>query len=433
MYWNQNIECMPIGKLKELQYKGLKQLVGNLYSFNAFYRAKMKEAGVRPDDIHSLSDITKLPFMNKSDLRDNYPTKMFTAPRKDVVRYHVSSGTTGKPTLVGYTKNDIEFWTESLARALTSIGIGDGDVIQVSYGYGLFTGGLGLHYGAERVNATVLPASTGSTERQLELMIDLDVTAIACTPSYLIHIGDVAKKMGIDLRKDTKLRKAVLGAEPWSDNMRQHIEKELGIDAYDIYGTSEISGPMFTECTEKKGIHIWGDTAIAEIIDPETGESLGPGQKGELVMTVLKKEAMPMIRYRIKDLTSVMDEECGCGRTSPRIRRITGRSDDMLIIRGINVFPSQVEHTLLQIPQVAGGNFLISVDRIGALDYMTVQVEITNESFSDKVDDMLKLKKYISNELKKYLNIAVEVELAAPGSLPRFEGKAKRVTDRRKL
>ena len=213
MYWNQNIECMPIGKLKELQYKGLKQLVGNLYSFNAFYRAKMKEAGVRPDDIHSLSDITKLPFMNKSDLRDNYPTKMFTAPRKDVVRYHVSSGTTGKPTLVGYTKNDIEFWTESLARALTSIGIGDGDVIQVSYGYGLFTGGLGLHYGAERVNATVLPASTGSTERQLELMIDLDVTAIACTPSYLIHIGDVAKKMGIDLRKDTKLRKAVLGAE----------------------------------------------------------------------------------------------------------------------------------------------------------------------------------------------------------------------------
>ncbi|MCL2143248.1 MAG: phenylacetate--CoA ligase [Methanomassiliicoccaceae archaeon] len=432
MYWNQSIECMPAGELKKLQYKSLKSLVNNLYSFNAFYHAKMKDANVHPDDITSLDDITKLPFMNKSDLRDNYPTKMFTAPRKDVVRYHVSSGTTGKPTLVGYTKNDIDLWTESLARALTSIGIGDGDIMQVSYGYGLFTGGLGLHYGAEKVGATVLPASTGSTERQLELMMDLDVTAIACTPSYLVHMGDVAKKMGIDLRKDTKLRKAVLGAEPWSDNMRRHIENELGVQAYDIYGTSELSGPMFTECEEKNGIHIWGDTAIVEIIDPETGESLEPGQEGELVMTVLKKEAMPMIRYRIKDLTSVIDEECACGRTSPRIRRITGRSDDMLIIRGINVFPSQVEHTLMQIPELCG-QYMIHVDRIGALDYMTVQVEMRPEAFSDKVDDMLKLKKHISSELKRYLNIAVEVELAAPNSLPRFEGKAKRVADRRKM
>jgi len=432
VYWNQSIECMPAGELKKLQYKSLKSLVNNLYSFNAFYHAKMKDANVHPDDITSLDDITKLPFMNKSDLRDNYPTKMFTAPRKDVVRYHVSSGTTGKPTLVGYTKNDIDLWTESLARALTSIGIGDGDIMQVSYGYGLFTGGLGLHYGAEKVGATVLPASTGSTERQLELMMDLDVTAIACTPSYLVHMGDVAKKMGIDLRKDTKLRKAVLGAEPWSDNMRRHIENELGVQAYDIYGTSELSGPMFTECEEKNGIHIWGDTAIVEIIDPETGESLEPGQEGELVMTVLKKEAMPMIRYRIKDLTSVIDEECACGRTSPRIRRITGRSDDMLIIRGINVFPSQVEHTLMQIPELCG-QYMIHVDRIGALDYMTVQVEMRPEAFSDKVDDMLKLKKHISSELKRYLNIAVEVELAAPNSLPRFEGKAKRVADRRKM
>jgi phenylacetate-CoA ligase len=239
-------------------------------------------------------------------------------------------------------------------------------------------------------------------------MMDLDVTAIACTPSYLIHI-------------------------PWSDNMRQHIEQEMGIDAYDIYGTSEISGPMFTECAEKDGIHVWSDTVITEIIDPDTGESLEPGQRGELVMTILKKEAMPMIRYRIKDLTSVIEEECACGRTSPRIKRITGRSDDMLIIRGINVFPSQVEHTLLRIPEVSGGQFLITVDRVGALDFMTVQVEIKPEAFSDKVDDMLKLKKYISSELKKYLNIAVEAELAAPGSLPRFEGKAKRVTDRRKM
>ncbi|MCL2890477.1 MAG: AMP-binding protein, partial [Methanomassiliicoccaceae archaeon] len=262
MYWNQSIECMPTGELKKLQYKSLKHLVDHLYNFNSFYAGRMKERGVRPDDIRSLDDISKLPFMNKSDLRDNYPTKMFTAPRKDVVRYHVSSGTTGKPTLVGYTKNDIEFWTDSLARALTSIGIGDGDVMQVAYGYGLFTGGLGLHYGAEKVGATVLPTGTGSTERQLELMIDLDVTSIACTPSYLIHMGDVAGKIGIDFRKDTKLRKAVLGAEPWSENMRQYIENDLGIQAFDIYGTSEISGPMFTECAEKDGIHVWGDTAI---------------------------------------------------------------------------------------------------------------------------------------------------------------------------
>ena len=432
MYWNEKTECMPIGKLKKLQYKKLKELVNNLYSFNSFYREKMKSEKVSPDDIKELSDISKLPFMNKSDLRDNYPTKMFTAPRKDVVRYHVSSGTTGKPTLVGYTKNDIEFWTESLARALTSIGITDEDVMQVSYGYGLFTGGLGLHYGAERVGATVIPSGTGGTERQLELMIDLDVTAIACTPSYLVHMGDVAKKMGINIRKDTKLRKAVLGAEPWSDSMRDHIENEMGIDAFDIYGTSEISGPMFTECTEKKGLHIWGDMVITEIIDPETCEPVASGERGELVMTVLKKEAMPMIRYRIKDLTAVTEDVCVCGRTSPRIERITGRSDDMLIIRGINVFPSQVEHTLMQIPQV-GNQYMISVDRIGALDYMTVQVELKPEAFSDKVDDMLKLKKYISNELKKYLNIAVEVELTAPNTLPRFEGKAKRVTDRRKM
>jgi phenylacetate-CoA ligase len=423
---------MPVGKLRKLQYERLKGLVNNLYSFNPFYRDKMKAADVRPDDISSLSDVSKLPFMNKSDLRDNYPTKMFTAPIRDVVRYHVSSGTTGKPTLVGYTKNDIELWTESLARALTSIGIGSEDVMQVSYGYGLFTGGLGLHYGAERVGATVIPSGTGGTERQLELMMDLDVTAIACTPSYLMHMADVAKRMGINIRKDTKLKRAVLGAEPWSDNMRNHMESELGIQAYDIYGTSEISGPMFTECTEKNGLHIWGDMMLTEIIDPDTLEPLGPGEEGELVMTVLTKEAMPMIRYRIKDLTSVMDAECGCGRTSPRIKRITGRSDDMLIIRGINVFPSQVEHTLMQIPQV-GGQYMISVDRINSLDYMTVQVELKPDAFSDKVDDMLKLKKYISNELKKYLNISVEVELMPPGSLPRFEGKAKRVTDRRKM
>ncbi|MGN0097785.1 MAG: phenylacetate--CoA ligase family protein [Candidatus Methanomethylophilaceae archaeon] len=430
MYWNPNIECMPLEELKALQYRELKTLVNNLYSFNQFYHDRMRAQNVHPDDINCLEDISKLPFMYKQDLRDNYPTKMFNVPNNQIVRYHVSSGTTGKPTLVGYTENDLAYWTEALARSLTSIGIGRDDTMQVSYGYGLFTGGLGLHYGAEKVGATVLPTGTGSTERQIELMMDLGVTAIACTPSYLIHLGDVAKKMGVDIRRDTKLRKAVLGAEPWSESMRQHIEESMGIKAYDIYGTSEQAGPMFTECEERKGIHIAGDIMYVEIIDPETGESLGPGQKGEMVVTMLKKEAMPMIRYRIKDVTTLMEDECECGRTSPRISRITGRTDDMLIIRGINVFPSQIEYTLLQIPQV-GDQYMIYVTREGALDNMILQVEIRPEAFSDKVEDMIKLRAHIESELKKYLNIAVTVELKAPGELPRFEGKAKRVIDKR--
>ncbi len=430
MYWNPNIECMPLEDLKALQYRELKTLVNNLYSFNQFYHDRMRAQNVHPDDINCLEDISKLPFMYKQDLRDNYPTKMFNVPNNQIVRYHVSSGTTGKPTLVGYTENDLAYWTEALARSLTSIGIGRDDTMQVSYGYGLFTGGLGLHYGAEKVGATVLPTGTGSTERQIELMMDLGVTAIACTPSYLIHLGDVAKKMGVDIRRDTKLRKAVLGAEPWSESMRQHIEESMGIKAYDIYGTSEQAGPMFTECEERKGIHVAGDIMYVEIIDPETGESLGPGQKGEMVVTMLKKEAMPMIRYRIKDVTTLMEDECECGRTSPRISRITGRTDDMLIIRGINVFPSQIEYTLLQIPEV-GDQYMIYVTREGALDNMLLQVEIRPEAFSDKVEDMIRLRAHIESELKKYLNIAVTVELKAPGELPRFEGKAKRVIDKR--
>ena len=430
MYWNPKIECMPKEDLKALQYRQLKLLVNNLYSHNQFYHDRMRAQNVCPDDITCLEDISKLPFMYKQDLRDNYPTKMFTVPNNQIVRYHVSSGTTGKPTLVGYTRNDLEYWTEALARSLTSIGVGPDDTLQVSYGYGLFTGGLGLHYGAEKVGATVLPTGVGGTERQIELIQDLGVTVIACTPSYLVHLGDVAKKMGVDFRRDTQLRKAILGAEPWSESMRQHIEQSMGIKAYDIYGTSEQAGPMFTECEERKGIHISGDIMYVEIIDPETGESLGPGQKGEMVVTMLKKEAMPMIRYRIKDITMLMDDECECGRTSPRISRITGRTDDMLIIRGINVFPSQIEYTLLQIPEV-GDQYMIHVSREGALDNMLLQVEIKQEAFSDKVEDMVRLRTRIESEMKKYLNIAVTVELKAPGELPRFEGKAKRVIDTR--
>ncbi|HJX56501.1 MAG TPA: phenylacetate--CoA ligase [Methanoregula sp.] len=430
--WDPRIEEMPKEDLRKMQYKLLKSLVYRLYSFSPFYHERMKEQNIHPDDIRELSDVNKLPFMFKRDLRDNYPDKIFTSTQEDLVRYHVSSGTTGKPTVVGYTQNDLDSWTTSLARALTSLGLGRGDVIQVSYGYGLFTGGLGLHYGAERIGATVLPTSVGNTERQIELMQDLGATAIACTPSYLLHIGEVAEKMGVDIKKDTKLRTGVLGAEPWTDRMRTRIEDWLGIKAYDIYGTSELSGPMFTECTEQKGFHIWSDLALVEIIDPTTGESLGPGEKGELTITMLQKEALPMIRYRIGDITTMDDEVCACGRTHPRIQRIQGRVDDMLIIRGINVFPSQVEYALMGIPEV-GQHFQIVVERKGALDDMLVRVELSKGSFSDKITDIMKVRQKVEHRLRNSLNVNVSVELVEPGSLPRFEGKAKRVIDKRSL
>jgi len=392
----------------------------------------MKEQKVHPDDIKELSDVKKLPFMFKRDLRDGYPDKIFTASQEDLVRYHVSSGTTGKPTVVGYTQNDIDLWTTSLARALTSCGLGRGDVIQVSYGYGLFTGGLGLHYGAERIGATVLPTSVGNTERQIELMQDLGSTAIACTPSYLLHMGEVAEKMGVSIRKDTKLRTAILGAEPWTEGMRNRMQDWLGIKAYDIYGTSELSGPMFTECAEQKGFHVWSDIALTEIIDPRTEEQVEPGEKGELTITILKKEALPMIRYRIGDITSMDDSTCPCGRTHPRIQRITGRVDDMLIIRGINVFPSQVEYALMTVPEV-GQHFQIIVDRKGALDDMLVRVELNKESFSDKINDIMQVRQKVEHKLRNSLNVNVDVELVEPGSLPRFEGKSKKVIDKRSL
>jgi phenylacetate-CoA ligase len=430
--WDPRIEEMPKDELQKMQYKLLKSLVYRLYSFSPFYHDRMKEQKVHPDDIKELSDVNLLPFMFKRDLRDGYPDKIFTASQEDLVRYHVSSGTTGKPTVVGYTQNDIDLWTTSLARALTSCGLGRGDVIQVSYGYGLFTGGLGLHYGAERIGATVLPTSVGNTERQIELMQDLGSTAIACTPSYLLHMGEVAEKMGVSIRKDTKLRTAILGAEPWTEGMRNRMQDWLGIKAYDIYGTSELSGPMFTECAEQKGFHVWSDIALTEIIDPKTEEPVGPGEKGELTITILKKEALPMIRYRIGDITSMDDSTCPCGRTHPRIQRITGRVDDMLIIRGINVFPSQVEYALMTIPEV-GQHFQIIVERKGALDNMLVRVELNKESFSDKINDIMQVRQKVEHKLRNSLNVNVDVELVEPGSLPRFEGKSKKVIDKRSL
>ena len=431
-YWDPHIERMPLEDLHALQEDRLKSTLRYVYDHSAFYRRRFKEAGVEPGDIRTLADVAKLPFTRKADLRDNYPTGMFSAPKSQLVRYHVSSGTTGKPTVVGYTKGDIETWSESLARALTSIGLDRDDVVQVGYGYGLFTGGLGLHYGAERIGAAVLPVGTGNTERQIELMQDLGTTAIACTPSYFMHIMEVAEKMGISIKKDTKLKAGIFGAEPWSLETRKRIEDATGINAYDIYGTSEISGPLFTECHVKKGIHVWADMFLIEVLEPKTGEPVQDGETGELVFTTLHKFALPLILYRIGDLSIMNSEPCECGRTHPRIMRILGRTDDMLIIRGINVFPSQVESVLMNIPEV-GDHWEILVDRKGPLDMMTVRVELTQTGFSDKIGDLMKLRRNISKELKGVLNIAAEVDLVEPGTIPRSMGKAKRVTDNRKV
>jgi phenylacetate-CoA ligase len=418
-------------ELREIQARKLRQLVDTVYKSSHFYRKRFKEAGVRPEDVKTLDDVTKLPFTFKKDLRDNYPTNMFCVPLNQVVRFHVSSGTTGKPTVVGYTRGDIDCWTTSLARALTACGLGRGDVIQVSYGYGLFTGGLGLHYGAEEIGASVIPMGVGNTERQIELMQDLHATAIACTPSYLLHMNEVAKRMGISIRDETDLKIAILGAEPWSLETRRRIEDTMGIKAYDIYGTSELSGPLFTECKEQNGIHVWADHFLLEVVD-KNGEPVKEGQRGELVVTTLSKEALPLIRYRVGDITILNNEECECGRTHPRIMRILGRADDMLIIRGINVFPSQIESVLMTIPEV-GEHFQIIAERNGELDELTVRVEVTKAAFSDKLADLMKLEKKIEYELHKVLNLSTKVELVETGTLPRSQGKSQKVIDKRKI
>jgi len=431
-YWDPEIETMPVDDLNKLQEEKLKRLVHYVYENSPFYRKKFDEHGVKPEDIQTLEDIRKLPFTVKQDLRDTYPTGMFCVPNSKLTRFHASSGTTGKPIVVGYTQNDIDEWAESLARGFTSVGLGKNDVLQVSYGYGLFTGGLGAHYGSEKLGATVLPTSSGNTERQLELMRDLDVTAIACTPSYFLYLIETARKEGISIRDDTKLKMGFFGAEPWSEELKKRIEDESGIKAIDIYGTSEMSGPLFTECSEQCGIHIWADKFLVEIINPETDEPVPDGEIGELVITTLNKEALPLIRYRVRDLTQKLSEPCVCGRTHPRITRISGRSDDMIIVRGINVFPGQVESVLMKIPEV-GNHFMIIVDRIGPLDSMKVQIEMQESAFSDKMSDMMALKKKISSALKSVLNLAVQVELVEHGSLPRSEGKSKKVIDKRKI
>ena len=430
LYWDQEKECMPREHLQELQLRRLKETIYRVYAFVPAYRAKMDAVGIKPDDINSLSDIRHLPFTTKQDLRDNYPFGLFAIPMSEVVRIHSSSGTTGKPTVVGYSKKDLDTWAELMARALHSAGARKHSVIQNAYGYGLFTGGLGVHYGAERVGASVIPSSGGNSKRQIMLMQDFGTTLLTCTPSYAMFLAEIMEEMGVK-PTDLKLEAGLFGAEPWSENMRREIEKKLLISAYDIYGLSEIIGPgVAIECSNKKGLHIAEDHFIPEIIDPVTQEILPDGAQGELVLTTVTKEALPIIRYRTRDLTTLNKEACSCGRTHVRMHKVLGRSDDMVIIRGVNVFPSMVESVLLNIPGVEPFYVLI-VERKGNLDILEVQVEVSERIFSDEVRKLEDLGKHITKELESALGVSVKVRLVEPKTLERSEGKAKRVIDRR--
>ncbi|HOJ48656.1 MAG TPA: phenylacetate--CoA ligase [Bacillota bacterium] len=425
------IEMASRSYIKAVQSARLIKMVENAYNNVPFYKKKLDEAGVKPSDIKSIDDIAKLPFTVKDDLRDNYPFGMFAVPQGELVRIHASSGTTGKPTVVGYTKNDIEIWAECTARAIVAAGGTKDDIIHVSYGYGLFTGGLGLHYGAEYIGATALPVSSGNTKRQVQLLIDFGSDILCCTPSYAMFIGETIRDMGID-PKSLKVRAGIFGAEPWTDNMRREIEKLLDIKAYDIYGLSEIAGPgVAYDCVMQDGMHISEDYFYPEVIDPDTLEPLPEGEYGELVFTCIGKEALPLIRYRTRDICALIYEPCKCGRTTIRMTKPKGRSDDMLIIRGINVFPSQVEHVLLELGM--NPNYHIVVDRQSNLDVMEVQVEMNADMFSDTVAGLESTKKRIESALQSTLSIHADVKLMEPGSLPRSEGKAKRVTDLRKF
>lgn len=433
MIWNEEFETLPREALEALQLKRLKNLVERVYAAVPYYRRKMDEKGVKPSDIKSLKDLACLPFTTKEDLRLNYPFGLFAVPFDRVVRIHASSGTTGKPTVVGYTKRDIDSWAELMARTLSCGGAHKGDVVHNAYGYGLFTGGLGAHYGAERIGAAVIPMSGGNSKRQIMIMQDFGSTVLMCTPSYALNLADVMNEMNV-APSSLKLRVGLFGAEPWSENMRQEIEKKLGIQAIDIFGLSEVMGPgVASECIEeKRGLHVYEDFFIPEIINPETGDVLPPGTPGELVFTTLTKEAFPVIRYRTKDLSRLITGPCACGRTFNRMQRITGRTDDMLIIRGVNVFPSQIEHVLMSIEEVEP-HYQIIVNREGALDVVEVQVEVSENIFSDEVKVLERLAGKIEREIKDLLGISCKIKLVEPRTIQRSEGKAKRVIDNRKM
>lgn len=431
MIWNESKECMSRDEMAHLQSVRLVKQVDNVYHKVEYYRRKMQTMGLEPGDIKGIEDLHKLPFTTKDDLRNTYPFGLFAVPKSEVVRIHASSGTTGKATVVGYTRRDIQIWEECVARVLSMGNVGSDDTIQISYGYGMFTGGLGVHYGAEHVGATVVPISTGNTKRQLTMMRDFGVTTICCTPSYLMALAEAIEEQ--NLLPELQLRTAFCGAEPWTEEMRQQIEQRLHIVAHDIYGLSEIMGPgVAGDCEFHKGLHISEDHFVPEIISPSTYEPLADGETGELVFTTLTKEALPLIRYRTKDLTSITHEKCECGRTTARLSKFKGRSDDMLIIRGVNVFPSQVEAALLEMGEVSP-NYLMIVDRVNNLDTLEVLVEVDERFFSDEIRELENLTKRITQVLQQALLIAPKVKLVEPKTLERSEGKAVRVIDKRKL
>ena len=433
MYWNKPVETMEREALEKLQLERLQHTVRRVYQCVPFYRERMQAAGVEPGDIQSLSDIRKLPTTEKTDLRDNYPFGLFAAPQEEIVRIHASSGTTGKPIVAGYTAHDVSVWSEVVARCLGCAHISRDDTVQVSYGYGLFTGGLGLHYGVERMGAKAVPTSAGNTQRQLMLMEDLGSTAIACTPSYALMIGEALRDENFDLTR-LKLKTGIFGAEPWTEKMRDEIQKLLNIKALDIYGLTETIGPgVAMECMEaQNGLHVWEDHFIIEIIDPDTGDEVPDGEMGELVITTISKEGMPTIRYRTHDLTAIIPEPCACGRTHRRIQRLRGRTDDMLIIRGVNVFPSQVEAAIVGIPGIAP-RYLLVVDRVNNMDVLEVQVELAPELLSDEVRKLEELQRQVARAIEQVIGLGVNLRLMNPGSIERSEGKSRRVVDKRVL
>ncbi len=430
--WNEKYECMSRDEMRKIQTERLIKTVERVYNNVSHYRAKMDKKGILPGDIKSVDDLKHLPFTYKQDLRDTYPFGLFAAPMNEIVRVHASSGTTGKKTVVGYTKNDIEVWSEVMARTFAGAGASKDSFLQVSYGYGLFTGGLGAHYGGEKLGATVIPTSSGNTRLQLDLMKDFGTTHIACTPSYALYLAEEMAEMGIK-PEDLKLQAGIFGAEPWSESMRKEIEERLKIKAIDIYGLSEVIGPgVACECEYQCGMHIPEDHFIPEIIDPETEEVLAEGSQGEIVFTTITKEGLPLIRYRTRDLSSLNYAPCKCGRTEARMSKVTGRTDDMLIIRGVNVFPSQVESVLLSIGETAP-HYMLVVDRKDNLDTLEIQVEITPQLFSDEVKKLEDIERKIAKEIASTLGISARIKLVEPKTIQRSEGKAKRVIDKRVL
>jgi len=432
MIWNSQDETMPREELRKLQGKRLKNIVFNAYERIEYYRNKMDNIGVKPSDIESIEDIVKLPFLTKDELREVYPYGLLAVDKKDIVEIHTSSGTTGKPVVDAYTQRDIDLWSEVMARTLSMGGTSRNDIVHNAFGYGLFTGGLGVHYGARKIGAVVLPISGGNTKRQLSVMKDFGSSVLACTPSYSLYVAEAAKEEGIDMAS-LPLKAGFFGAEPWSDNMRAEIEEKLNLKAIDIYGLTEIIGPgVASECEFQNMLHIYEDHFFAEIVDPVTGEQLSEGKEGELVLTTLTKEGTPMIRYRTRDVTYLSTEKCECGRSLVRMHRLLGRTDDMLIVRGVNIFPSQVEQVLLRVDGIEP-HYEILVDRMAQLDYLEVRVEMNDSLFSDEIKYVEKKEKEIEHELKEELLISSKVKLVEPRGIGRSEGKAKRIIDKRKI